>query len=145
MNDYTAISEITKNTENMNILITFILINILTTIIQIVSNFMLKSKEKSIYSHNLKENKRIKKLEECYNKLEKLTYFDGKNDNEIFLNKIAEIDTFVTTNGLYIDSKYFKIINEINDYFRTVLSDFRKKDYKREKILFSNYTSEFNK
>ena len=145
MNDYTALSELTKNIEHMNTLIIFISINILISIFQIFSSFILKSKDKSIHSYKEKETIRIQKLEECYNKLEGLTYFDGRVKNELFLKGISDVDHYVTKNKLYFDKKYIQIINDMNDYFRTVLTDYRKKSYELEGELFTKYSNRFNK
>ena len=120
-------------------------INIIITILNIISNFILKNKEKSNYSHNKKEDKRIEKLEECYNKLERLTYFDGKTDNELFYESIAELDHYVIKNKLYINKKFQRIINDFNDYFKIVLADHTKKDYRKEITFLDLYTTEFNK
>lgn len=145
MNDYTAIADTLKNTSNINILIIFISINVLVSLVQIYAGFRLKSKDRLIYSQNLKEKRRIKTIEELFRKLENLTYFDGRKENDNFLKEISELDAFVTKNRLYIDKKYLRITNEINDYFRTVLSDFRKKDFKREQTYFDNFLKIFNK
>jgi len=145
MNDYTALSELTKNIEHMNTLIIFISINILISIFQIFSSFILKSKDKSIHSYKEKETIRIQKLEECYNKLEGLTYFDGRVKNHLFLKGISDVDHYVTKNKLYFDKKYIQIINDMNDYFRTVLTDYRKKSYELEGELFTKYSNRFNK
>lgn len=152
MNDYGALkdlmensnSEINTNSKLAFILICFISINLIVTLLNIFSQNRLKNKEKKIYSFNIKEKKRIDISEELFTQLDKLTFFNGKDDNDIFLNKIQILEKYVTSNRLYISKNTYRNVQEQCDYFKSVLADYRKKDYAKELGFTKNFCTIFN-
>lgn len=152
MNDYGALkdlmensnSEINTNSKLAFILICFISINLIVTLLNIFSQNRLKNKEKKIYSFNIKEKKRIDISEELFTQLDKLTFFNGKDDNDIFLNKIQILEKYVTSNRLYISKNTYRNVQEQCDYFKSVLADYRKKDYAKELGFTKNFCIIFN-
>jgi len=151
MNDFGALQNLieiaNKNiNSNYNLSITlliFVSLNFLLTSIDIFFQFKLKNKDKSINSFNLKEAKRIEIQEELYKMLEELTYYDG-NNTSTFQSKSTEINKFLTQKRLYLDKTIIKITQNFNDYFLSVLSDYRKKNFAVETTFLEEYTKAFN-
>lgn len=144
MNDIGVLKELidkfSNNIDNSNklsiALMIFMLINLLMSLINIYSDHKLKNKEKKIFSFSLKEKRRIEIFEKIYQLQDKLTFYDGRNDNNTFLLDIQSIQVYVSQNKLYLSNKEQQLINEINDYFKTVLTNYRIKDYRKEAELF---------
>ena len=137
--------DIALNSKLIIALIIFIFINLITTIINIISAHSLKGKEKKITSFNIKEQKRINVFENVYQQLDKLSFFNGKNDANEFLNHIQEVEQYISKNKIYIGKKELKSFYKITDYYKIVVTDFRKKDYNNELILFNKLSELFNK
>ncbi len=138
-------NDIAFNNKLVVALIIFISLNLITTIINLISQHNLKLKEKKIISFKIKEEKRTVIYEIIYKNLDKMTFYIGKNDSNDFLNSIQETERYISRNKLYIDKSCQQLINEILDYFKTVLADYRKKDYSIEMKLFEKLSSNFNK
>lgn len=151
MNNYTVYKDLLENfgkeiNTNSNLtfaLICFISLNLIVTIMNIFSQNRLKNKEKKIFSFNLKEKRRIEILEELYNKMENLSNFDGKERSDEFLLQIKEMEAFTNKNRLYLPKQIQKITNEYSDYLKSVLTDFRKKNYEFEINVFNKYSKLF--
>jgi hypothetical protein len=145
MNDIGVLQELigkfSNNVDNNNklsiALLIFMIINILMSLVNILSDHKLKNKEKKIFSFTLKEKRRIEIFEKIYQLQDKLTFYDGRNENNLFLIDIQDIQAYVGQNKLYLSKKEQHLINEINDYFKTVLTNYRTKDYRRETELFT--------
>ena len=145
MNDIGVLQELigkfSNNIDNNNklsiALMIFMSINLLMSLINIFSDHKLKNKEKKIFSFTLKEKRRIEIFEKIYQLQDKLTFYDGRNENNLFLIEIQDIQAYVGQNKLYLSKKEQQLINEINDYFKTVLTNYRTKDYRRETELFT--------
>lgn len=151
MNDIGVLTELidkfSNNIDNNNklsiALIVFMSINILMSLINILSDHKLKNKEKKIFSFSLKEKRRIEIFEKIYQLQDKLTFYDGRTDNNLFLIDIQDIQAYVSQNKLYLNKKEQQLINEINDYFKTVLTNYRTKDYRKESELFTKMEGVF--
>jgi len=152
MNDFSLITglfdtyskDIQSNSKLLITVIIFISINLIITLINIYAQVSLKEKEKKIFSFNLKEKKRIEVFEVLFVKLDLLTFFDGKVNNANFLIDIQNIDKYVTSQRLYIPNALFKVVQEYNDYYKSVLSDYRKKNYATEIDLSNKLCLIFN-
>jgi Icc-related predicted phosphoesterase len=137
--------DIALNNKLLVALIVFISINLITTIINIISQHRLKNKDKKIISFKIKEEKRILIFEAIYQKLDKMTFFSGKDDSENLLKSIQETEKNISSNKIYIGKKELKLMYNVTDYFKTVASDYRKKDYASEIKLFDKLSDTFNK
>jgi hypothetical protein len=151
MNDFGALQELVVNVNekinnNTKLLITlafFVLINIIATLLDIYFQFKLKEKEKDINKHNIRETKRVDIQEDLYNMLEELTYFDGSNF-QLYQTKSKEINKYLTKKRIYLNKDIIKITQEFNDYFLSVLSDYRNKDFQKEISFLERYSKIFN-
>ncbi|MGO4921464.1 hypothetical protein [Maribacter spongiicola] len=141
----TYADDIEKNNQLLIALLVFISINFLTTIINIISQHKLKSKDKNIISFKIKEQKRISIFESIYIKLDKMTFLDGRTESEELLQLIQNVEKLISKNKLYIHKKNRKLMYDITDYFKTTLTDYRKKDYSKEIKLFDKLSSNFAK
>ena len=137
--------DIERNNQLIIALLIFILINLMTTIVNIISQHKLKAKDKKIISFKIIEKKIISIFEIIYQKLEKITFYDGRDDSENFLLSIQDVETYISYNKLYIKKKNQDSMYNITDYFKTILSDYRKKDYAKEIKLFEKLSSNFSK
>lgn len=137
-------NDIQNNTKLLIALSVFILLNLIVTLTNIYAQVKLKNKEKRIHSFNLKEKRRIEVAEELFRQLDLLTFYDGKSDNEEFLLGIKDIEKYVSANRLYISKNVLTIIQDFADYFKSILVDFRRKDYAKEMAFTSSFCKIFN-
>ncbi len=148
MNDYSLTNDAIKSNGEINgLIITLIIlvgINIIIELIRFGFSLYLSSKEKDNKRQLLIEEKRIKVLETLFKKLDAISLYD-KSEEEIMLSDLKEINIFITQNKLYIPKKLQSTANEILDYFKNVLTDFRQKSIERETELFNKFCNEFNK
>ena len=148
MNDFSALQKLIEtSTQSIDsyhnlylTLICFVGVNIIITIINIIFKFKLKNKDKSINSHNLREAKRMEIQEQLYKMLEEMTYYDGTETTN-YQKKSTEINRFLTQKRLYLKKEIIQITQNFNDYFLTVLIDYRRKNFQTE----MNYLEEYNK
>lgn len=151
MNDLGALQELVRTANesinaNYNLTITlscFVGVNLLATGLDIFFQFKLKNKEKSITKHSLRESKRIDAQELLYNMLEELTYYDGSNSTN-FQNKVSIINKYLTQKKIFLNKEIISIAQNFNDYFLTVLGDYRNKNYQIEASFLEEYDKIFN-
>lgn len=151
MNDFGALEKLVEAANssinsNYNLTITlaiFVFINLILTIIDIIFQFKLKNKEKGIAKHNLRESKRIEVQELLYNMLEELTYYDN-NDHQSYHQKSNLINKYLTQKRIFLNAEIISITQEFNDYFLSVLADYRNKEYQKEIKILENYCKIFN-
>ena len=137
--------DIQQNTKLVVALTVFIVINLIVTILNIVSQHVLKTKDKKIFSFTIREKKRVEHFENVYQKFDRLTFYNGRQDNDEFLNEVQDLMQFITKNKLYFKKKERDLMIEYADYFKTVLSDFRKKDLQLELSYSDKLEKAFNK
>lgn len=151
MNDYSMtkdmLNEIVSVANSNTLLLTLLVvvsINIGIEIFKFFSKWALLNKSRKDKRMILIEEKRIKILEQLFQSLDGLTLFDNSQDQEL-LSRIKDINKFVTQNKIYIPNEFQKFSNEILDYFKNVLTDYRKKDIEKETKLFNKFCNAFNK
>lgn len=149
MNDYTAIKELVEQSTSQNstltiTLIILISINIGVEIIRFIGMIILSNKDRSNKKQLLIEEKRIKILEQLFQNLDSLTLYDRSEQTQL-LEKIKEINLFVTKNKIYIPKKFQSHTTEILDYFKNVMTDYRLRSIEQESKLFEKFCNEFNK
>lgn len=149
MNKYSTLENLVEllTTQNKSLLIALIfliILNIGVEIFRFISMIILSNKEKKSKKDLLKEDKRLKILEQLFQSLDKLTLYD-RQDSEAMLTDVKKINTFISKNKLYIPQKFQEVSNEILDYFKNVMTDFRNKDIETETRLFEKYFNEFNR
>lgn len=148
MNDYSLTKDaVNNNGEISGLIVTLIIlvcIDILIELIRFGVSLYLSKKDKENKRQLLIEEKRIKVLETLFKKLDAISLYD-KSEEEKMLTDLKEINIFVTQNKLYVPKKLQSTANEILDYFKNVLTDFRQKSIERETELFNKFCNEFNK
>ncbi len=123
----------------------FVGLNFLLAILNIIFQFKLKNKEKDINSYNLREVKRIELQHSLYTMLESLSYYDGTKENfKLYHEKVSEINKFITREKLFLSKRLIQISQQYTDYFLSVLSDYRTKNYEREMEMLELYSVKFN-
>ncbi|MEP1152135.1 MAG: hypothetical protein ABJH08_10450 [Balneola sp.] len=134
--------------DNQELLFTSLLIlicvNLIVEIAKFTSSFILSNKEKRNHKHLLIDEKRIKILEEIYKDLDSLSIFN-QDEQENILEGIRNIERKIQSNMIYIPSKIHNICIDVLDYYKSVLVDYRKKDFEKEANLLKKYCNEFNK
>ncbi|MCO5234616.1 MAG: hypothetical protein M9888_12895 [Chitinophagales bacterium] len=148
MNDYSLTKDaLYGNGDLSGMLLTLIIlvcINILIELIRFGTTLYLSKKDKDNKRQLLIEEKRIKVSETLFKKLDNVTLYD-KSEADRMLNDLKEISLYITQNKLYIPKKLNSISNELLDYFKNILTDFRQKSIERETELFQRFCDEFNK
>ena len=149
MNNYALIKDLVDkamaeyNTINVAVII-LIVANLSLEIVRFVGNRFLSNQDKKNKKQLFIEEKRIKVLEQLFQQLDSLTFYDTTEEHEL-LENIKEVGAFVTKNKLYIPKKFQKITNEILDYFKNVLADKRQKSLEKELALFQKFCDDFNR
>jgi hypothetical protein len=148
MNDYSLTQDaLNGNGDLSSMLLTLTIlvsINILIELIRFGTTLYLSKKDKDNKRQLLIEEKRIKVSETLFKKLDNVTLYD-KSEADRMLNDLKDISLYITQNKLYIPKKLNSISNELLDYFKNVLTDFRQKSIERETELFQRFCDEFNK
>lgn len=151
MNDYSMtkdmLNEIVGIANNDTLIFTLLVvvsINIGIEIFKFFSKWALLSKSRKDKRMILIEEKRIKILEQLFQSLDSLTLLDNSQEQEL-LTRIKDINKFVTQNKIYIPKEFQKYSNEILDYFKNVLTDYRLKNIEKETKLFNKFCNAFNK
>lgn len=148
MNDYSLTKDAVNNNGGIDglilTLIILVCINILIELIRFAVSLYLSKKDKEDKRQLLIEEKRIKVLETLFKKLDAISLYD-KSEEEKMLTDLKEINIFITQNKLYVPKKLQSTANEILDYFKNVLTDFRQKSIEKETELFNKFYNEFNK
>lgn len=149
MNDYSMLKDIIEatNKNNNSLLIALIIlisINIGIELFRFIGMIILSNKDKSNKRQLLIDEKRIKVLEQLFQSLDSLSLHD-KSESSQMLEKIKEINLYVTKNKLYIPKPFQRNTSDILDYFKNVMTDYRLKSIEKETQLFEKYCNEFNK
>ena len=144
MNDYSLLKDFLIDRSISTVLIILISINILLIIGDFISKLLLSNKDKYNKKKLIIDEKSIKVLEQLFHSLDSLSLLD-KSESDLMLNKIRETNQFITSNKLYISKHFQNISNDILDYYKNVLVDFRNKDIKTEITLYERFCNEFNK
>ena len=118
-------------------------VNVIVEIVKIIGNFFISKKDLKSKKFLLREEFRIKIMAKLFEDLNKLSLYD-RNDSEAMLNDIKEINKYIRSNQIYINQKVQNISREIIDYFNGVLTDYSRKDIKKELKLFGKFNSAFN-
>jgi hypothetical protein len=121
-----------------------LIVNIVMSALKLFSEFKLKSYETTIHKSNIRESKRIDICEKIFLDLTELSYIDPHESNSI-ISSVTTIERSCAKNGLYLNASVEKNIFSICDYFKSIATDFRKKDLKMEKQLFDKFKTSFNK
>ncbi|OXA70395.1 hypothetical protein B0A67_15885 [Flavobacterium aquidurense] len=130
---------------NLKYIIVFILINIIVAIINWFIQRNIKNIESKIYKKKVREDRRITVIEEIYSELVSFTYILDKEEMINSINRISSLEKKVSQNRLYIESKMNVKITKYLDYLKSLLSDFRHKNFDLEKKLLDSIEKEFNK
>lgn len=88
-------------------------------------------------------NKRMEIIEYFYKQFILLTLYDSDKSNEMLV-KIQELSRYMLENGLYMSKSCSKVVNEMNDYFKEVIVDVRKKDLALELELREKFKQLIN-
>lgn len=138
-------SDISSNNRLIIGLLIFVGLNLLLALLNIFFQFRLKNKDKDINSHNLREVKRIEQQHSLYSMLESLSYYNGNKESfQLYHDKVAEINKFLTRERLFLSKCLIKISQQYTDYFLGVLSDYRTKSYEKEMEILESFSTRFN-
>jgi hypothetical protein len=118
-------------------------VNIIVELFKILGNLFISKKELRSKKILLREEIRIKIMAKLFEDLNKLSLYD-KNDSDQMLLDMKEINLYIRSNQIYLTTKIQDISREIIDYFNSVLTDYSKKDIKKEIKLFEKYNRAFN-
>lgn len=109
--------------------------------IKFLYSLFVENQKNSSQKDLLREQRRIKVVEELYSKLDSLSLLDDQSE---VLNETTAARRYLKKNRLFISKKLDKISQEIIDYHLEVLSDESIKDVKIVSDLFNKFIDEFN-
>lgn len=148
MDQEEIIKAILKNFDNIkNLLIIFsslLFVNIFSFFGNIIIELIAKHKEVKVYRKNLISSKILETEEKLFVKLEHLSLLDQFQLTQL-LTEITIIEQFISSNKLYVEKDIEKISIKLLDYFKSVVTDYRKKNYLTELTFFDEFTRTFNK
>ncbi len=133
------------DTLNIKYIIVFIILNIIIAVVNWWIQRNVKNIDNKIYKNKVREDRRIKIIEEIYGELVSFTYILDKNEMINSISKVSNLQKKVSENRLYIDSKMNDKITTFIDYLKNLMSDFRHKNFKEEQKMLTNIEKEFNK
>jgi hypothetical protein len=133
------------DTLNIKYIIVFIIINIIIAIVNWWIQRNVKNIDNKIYKNKVREDRRIKIIEEIYGELVSFTFILDKNEMVNSISKVSNLQKKVSENRLYINSNMNDKITKFIDYLKNLMSDFRHKDFKEEQKMLTNIEKEFNK
>jgi hypothetical protein len=108
------------------------------SIIKFAFDWTIKNRDKHINSHNIKEAKRINHLEVIYRELNKMV-------DDVDLQKVRKMQSYVSENRIYVSKEFRKIINASLDYHIGVLGNPRTTDIQKPLQLLESYCKLFEK
>lgn len=117
-------------------------VNILLMVLKFILDWYRDNHENHNYKIKKISEKTIDIESEVYKRLQELATFQ-KDDSHKMLDKIIEMDDYIYINGLYLSRKYKDEVVKTMDYFKGVVTDFKKKDNKKENQLFNKLCSIF--
>lgn len=130
---------------NIKYISLFILVNLVIAIINWLIQRNVKNLEKRIYKQKVREDKRLTIIEDIYKELVSLTYILDKDEIKQKIDHVSELEKKIATNKLYIDNNMHSKLICFVDYTKNIMVDFRKKDFKTEKMLLKEIENEFNR
>jgi hypothetical protein len=130
---------------NVKYIIVFIIINIMVAVVNWLIQKNVKNIENKIYKKKVREDRRISVIEEIYKELVSFSYIYSQEEMSLAISKISNLEKKVSENRLYIDSKMNDKLTIYLDYLKNLLTDFRHKNFKTEKMMLNNIEKEFNK
>ena len=125
-------------------LIIIVGVNILVGLINLFTQIYLKNQEKRIHKLNIRESKRLELLEDLYNKLDTLTYFDQTQSSEL-VSEINKISLFINSKRIYFSPEILKICTDYLDYFKNVVVNYSNKNILTESNHLNEFYRIFNK
>lgn len=125
-------------------LISILLVNIIVVVINCVTQFRLKSKEKKILKYGKIQDRSIEICVELYNKLEQLSIIEGTVHAEELARKVNEINAFIIHFKLFISHGLQKCSHDITDYYMSIQIRPELKDLEKEQKLFDLFSKTFN-
>jgi hypothetical protein len=149
MNDYSLLKDLVEKSLAANktigiLLILLISANIIIESIRFLYKLIITKNQNNNKRQQLIEEKRLKIIGQLFQSLDDLTLLD-KSEDQIMLSKLKEISQFISQNKLFIQKPYQKCTNDILDYFKNILTDFRNKSIEKETKLFNKFCDEFNR
>lgn len=149
MNDISSLQNLiqTINKQNENLIIALIVlisVNIIIELIKIGGQYFLLRSDGKQKKQLLIDEKRIKILETLFKNLDRLSLYDQTQSRQM-LKDIKDINLYISSNKLYIPKKFRSHANNILDYFKNVLSDYRQKNIQVETKLFEKFCNELEK
>lgn len=142
-----TIEYVCENVGKANTLVISLLIvlgiNIFMTVIKIITDFILKNKDKSNHKANLIAEQAIDIQKKVFNNLNDLSLCNASQQRQL-LSKIQGIKKEILRNRIYFPKSLFKTSFKILDYFMIVAGDYSKKDVQFETKTLTQYSEQFN-
>ncbi len=88
-------------------------------------------------------SKKVEVFEHIYKMYNDYTLYDREQSQDL-LTEIQTLLKYTIDTGLYIDKHLTTLTNDFTDYFKEVIVDYRKKDFKKEQEFHNRFKRLFN-
>ena len=99
-------------------------------------------KDNHNYKVHLIAKKGIEIESAIYDQFQKLSAFQT-GDEHALLDGIMGLDAYLSSNRLYIETRFFAIVVDFLDYFKTIQHAMTRKDIKKEESFFERLSKAF--
>ena len=111
-----------------------------------VGNFIFDMIKHRNDNHNYKVHliaqKGVQVESSVYEQFQKMALLQPGDEHQL-LDGIIELDSYVNTNRLYIETKFFSKAIEFLDYFKSIQHKMTLKDIKKEELYFEKLSKAF--
>ena len=119
-------------------------LQIISSVISLITQLRLKNLDKNIVKFNLREERRVKVQEEIFRQMVEFTWFIPGDSIDSLRSQIYNLDNYSQVQRLYISDSSRTIINNYLDHFRAVLASPYRKNIEHEQKMLDAYYTIFN-
>lgn len=123
-------------------LVTLLIINVFVMVGNFIFDYFKHRKDNHNHKVHLIAKKGVEIESTIYDYFQKLSAFQP-GDEHLLLDEIMSLDKYLNLNRLYVEKKYFSIVVEFLDYFKTIQHKMTKKNIKKEELFFEKLSKAF--
>lgn len=119
-------------------------INFISIVFNLYIQIQLKNKDKDVNKAKMREEKRIIVYENVFDRMNSMSLFTQGDEQTVLVQLISEMDSYINSKRIYVLDRDFALLQRFNDYFRTLLTNPKAKDFSKEKNLIEEFVTNFN-
>lgn len=112
--------------------------NLLLILVQFLLNIFGNKKENENYRIRKITDSTIDKESHLYAMMQELSNYT-KGEEHLMLNSIITLETYINENRIYLSKKVLKLIESSLDYYRSINTNFAKKDVQKEQKFLDKF------